>query len=56
MPVSPPEPTPVLDFVQWLTLLNKCKLLIHVIKHELCLLIMKQVTAVWLPNGLKCTV
>ena len=48
--------TPVLDFVHRLTLLNNSKLLIHVIKHELCRLIMKQVTAVWLQNGLKCTV
>lgn len=44
------------NFVERLTLRNNCKLLIHVIKHELCLLIMKQVTAVWLQNGLKCTV
>lgn len=51
-----PESTRALDFMQQLTLLNNCKLLIHVIKHELCLLIMKQVTAVWLLNGLKCTV
>lgn len=51
-----PESTPALNFMQQLTLLNNCKLLIHAIKHELCLLIMKQVTAVWLQNGLKCTV
>lgn len=48
--------TPALDLVHRLTLLNNCKLLIHVRKHELCPLIMKQVTAVWLQNGLKCTV
>ena len=46
----------VLDFVHRLTLLNNTKLLIHVRKHELCVLIMKQGTAVWLHNGLKCTV
>lgn len=51
-----PKSILVWDFVQQMTILSNCKLLIHVIKHELCLLIMKQVTAVWLQNGLKCTV
>lgn len=47
--------TPVLAFVQRLTPLNNRKLLIRVRKRELCLLIMKQVTIVWLQNGLRCT-
>lgn len=52
----PTMSTPALDLVHRLTLLNNCKLHVHVRTHELCVLIMKQVTAVRLQNGLRCTV